>query len=201
MRFRDLAVGDKFKFISGLPCKKIDFDQYLLNDERYVVDINLFDKPVIQLVSFKDIPLNGYFTYMGNSFYKLTDYSAKRINSSKPLMRMFTSEDIVEFCDDHFMTYNGIPKDVVAYCKNDVIDTKELCEYHGNWCKFTPKKVIFSNPATIVLWWDDTKTVVKCSPNDTYDKEKGLALCYMKKLLGNDNRFHKKFKQYIIEED
>ena len=28
-------------------------------------------------------------------------------------------------------------------------------------------------------------------------KEKGLALCYMKKMLGNDNQFHKVFKEWI----
>lgn len=49
-------------------------------------------------------------------------------------------------------------------------------------------KVIFNDPATIVLWKDGTKTIVKCGENDTYDKEKGLALCFMKKALGNKSR-------------
>lgn len=48
------------------------------------------------------------------------------------------------------------------------------------------KKVIFNAPATIVLWNDGTKTVVKCSENDIFDPEKGLAFCFLKKLLGND---------------
>ena len=50
------------------------------------------------------------------------------------------------------------------------------------------KKVIYHDPATIVLWEDGTKTVVKCDPKDTYDPEKGLALCFMKKALGNKSR-------------
>ena len=45
------------------------------------------------------------------------------------------------------------------------------------------KDVIFNNPATIVFWSDGTKTVCTCSEADTYDPEKGLALCCMKKLL------------------
>jgi hypothetical protein len=49
---------------------------------------------------------------------------------------------------------------------------------------FVPKKVIFHDPATIVLWDDGTKTVVKCSEGDAYDPEKGFMLCYFKKLLG-----------------
>lgn len=49
-------------------------------------------------------------------------------------------------------------------------------------------KAIFNDPATIVLWADGTKTVVKCQEGDDYDPEKGLALCYMKKYLGNTSR-------------
>lgn len=51
------------------------------------------------------------------------------------------------------------------------------------------KKVIFNAPATIVLWNDRTKTVVKCSENDIFDPEKGLAFCFLKKLLGD--RYYK----------
>ena len=50
------------------------------------------------------------------------------------------------------------------------------------------RKVIFHAPATIVLWEDGTRTVVKCDPGDTYDPKYGLALCYMKKALGNTSR-------------
>ena len=50
------------------------------------------------------------------------------------------------------------------------------------------KEVIFHPPATIVKWADGTKTVVKCSEKDMYDKEKGLALCFMKRALGNKSR-------------
>lgn len=51
------------------------------------------------------------------------------------------------------------------------------------------KKVIFNGPATIILWDDGTKTVVKCKEGDPYSKEAGFALCLLKKLSGND--FHK----------
>ena len=48
-------------------------------------------------------------------------------------------------------------------------------------------KVIYQNPATIVFWSDGTKTVSKCDENDTYDEEKGLILCIMKKVFPNKN--------------
>ena len=48
----------------------------------------------------------------------------------------------------------------------------------------TPKRVIFNSPATIVFWKDGTKTV-SSAHNEAYDPEKGLAVCFAKKALGN----------------
>ena len=63
----------------------------------------------------------------------------------------------------------------------------------------TIKNVIFNDPATIVIWSDGTKTVVKCQDGDTYDKELGLALCISKKFLGNKGNFNEVFKKWIPE--
>ena len=62
------------------------------------------------------------------------------------------------------------------------------------------KKVIFNDPATVVMWSDGTKTVVKCQPGDVYSKETGLALCIAKKFLGNKGNFNEVFKRWIPEE-
>lgn len=64
---------------------------------------------------------------------------------------------------------------------------------------FKIEKVIFNNPATIVYWKDGTKTVVKCGKDDTYSEETGLALCFMKKALGNKGNYNNTFKKYIKE--
>lgn len=53
------------------------------------------------------------------------------------------------------------------------------------------RKVIFNDPATIVFWSDGTKTIVKCSKDDTFDKEKGLAMAVCKKLLGHNHNLRK----------
>lgn len=44
-------------------------------------------------------------------------------------------------------------------------------------------RVIYNNPATIVFWSDDTKTISKCKSPDVYSQEVGLLLCCMKKLV------------------
>lgn len=61
---------------------------------------------------------------------------------------------------------------------------------------FGIKKVIFNNPATIVLWDDGTKTVVKCSENDRFDPEKGLAMAISEKALGGYGPFKKLIQNY-----
>lgn len=61
------------------------------------------------------------------------------------------------------------------------------------------KKVIFNGPATIVLWNDGTKTVVKCSAGDTFSKEAGLSLCILKKLSGDN--FHKTIRKWCKEKE
>lgn len=62
------------------------------------------------------------------------------------------------------------------------------------------KKVIFNRPATIVLWGDGTKTVVKKQKGDRWDPEKGLAMCIIKKLSGNEGSYYNIFKRYCKDE-
>lgn len=60
-------------------------------------------------------------------------------------------------------------------------------------------RVIFNGPATIIFWNDGSKTVVKCGPDDTFDKEKGLAMAIAKKFLGNRSNYNNVFKKYLKE--
>lgn len=46
-------------------------------------------------------------------------------------------------------------------------------------------RIIIKNPNVIVFWVDGTTTSVRCSPNDTFDVEKGIAMAILKKLFGN----------------
>ena len=63
------------------------------------------------------------------------------------------------------------------------------------------KKVIFNYPATIVLWSDGSKTVVKCQDGDIYDPEKGLAMAISKKALGNKGKYCNEFKKWLPEDE
>ena len=47
------------------------------------------------------------------------------------------------------------------------------------------KKVIYSGPKTIILWADNTKTIVSCGEADAYDYYSGFCAAVVKKLFGS----------------
>ena len=62
------------------------------------------------------------------------------------------------------------------------------------------KKVVFNKPATIVLWNDGTKTVVKCQEEDEFSEETWLALAIAKRAFGNTGAYNEVFKQWCGKE-
>lgn len=101
-------------------------------------------------------------------------------------------------------TYYGyVDTDDIAlgnYIANDIGITyeayKQIRSLTSNQREREIKKVIFNEPATIVFWGDGTKTVVKCSKDDEFDPEKGLAMAIAKKFFGNENGYSKNIKKW-----
>ena len=81
------------------------------------------------------------------------------------------------------------------YCKADVSSTNKMMKI-----PFIPipqiKDVIFNPPATIVLWSDGTKTVVKAQDDDIFDPEKGLSMAISKKAMGNKGNYFNNIKKW-----
>lgn len=75
-----------------------------------------------------------------------------------------------------------------GYFSNSAMQLKPL--------SFEIEKVVFNDPATIVVWKDQTKTVVKCQEGDEFDPEKGLAMAIAKKALGNKSNFNNTIKKW-----
>ena len=69
--------------------------------------------------------------------------------------------------------------------------------------RFAPsiKKVIFNDKATIVIWEDGVKTVVKCMEGEPYDKEKGMAMAIAKRVLGNKDGWYSEIKKWVYKND
>lgn len=83
---------------------------------------------------------------------------------------------------------------VRKYFEDDVKATLNM--FYGT-SYFEIKKVIFNDPATIVLWRDGSKTVVKTQNGEKYDPEKGFAMAVAKKHFGNTGNYYDVFKKWV----
>ena len=96
-------------------------------------------------------------------------------------------------------------KATVSFDPNDKTYQKILSNYTKSFKPWTPKpsfeieKVIFNEPATIVIWKDGEKTVVKCQEGDAFDPEKGLAMAISKRALGNKGNFNNVFRRWTSD--
>lgn len=80
-------------------------------------------------------------------------------------------------------------------CVSDIVgEYKNLMLYY-----LKVKRIIFNPPATVVIWGDHTKTVVKCAEDDEFNLEIGVAMCYMKKIYGSRHAFSKMVEKYITD--
>lgn len=94
------------------------------------------------------------------------------------------------------------------YIKNDIKTTEETymdyikAALNARWGLplGTIEKVIFNDPATIVIWNDGSKTVVKCA-NEHFDPEKGLAMAISKKFFGNRGNYCDIFKKWVPKQN
>ena len=62
-------------------------------------------------------------------------------------------------------------------------------------------KVVFNDPATIIIWSDGIKTVVKCGERDRFDPEKGLAMAITKRVLGNQGNYYNELKKWLPDKE
>lgn len=63
--------------------------------------------------------------------------------------------------------------------------TEEVNRFEIKCVQSNREKGVFT-----VKWTDGTVTMVSCQPGDDWDDEKALAMCFMKKALGNKGSFN-----------
>lgn len=99
-----------------------------------------------------------------------------------------------------YLYHNDVEK-VVNYDLEQLAYVTMLNSIYGAPKVYIPeiKKVIFNDPATIVIWADGEKTVVKCQNGEPYDPEKGLAMAITKRVLGNKGNYFNEIKKWTKE--
>lgn len=88
-------------------------------------------------------------------------------------------------------------KPVCFYAKIDKTKPSVTIDSNKNKDGFIDQ--VWFNPVkgtTVVRWIDGSKTMVRCQEGEIFDKEKGLALCYMKRTLDNKSSFNEILKKW-----
>lgn len=147
-----------------------------------------------------------------NSFTCMTTITFKNPNNEgytksfdkwwEPLCR----DNLIKLRDDVERYYYKVDSSSLkVYKHDDHLDTmiygRSIIDALKPTCVPAIKNVIFNDPATIILWADGTKTVVKCQDGDIYDPEKGMAMAICKKALGNQGNYCEVFKKWLPEEE
>lgn len=140
------------------------------------------------------------------------DYISRRCNKYRVGQRVWYTDHASEYVITaiYLSSYNIASRRIdIRYCvqniandnKEEYIPEDQLTPRPSNYglARNDINKVIFNDPATIIIWKDGTKTVVKAAPGETYNKWAGMALCISKKLYGD--RFHRIFREYCGKED
>lgn len=86
-----------------------------------------------------------------------------------------------------------------AYVLHDAVATYNAYKAYNSYHRKPEdpiKKAIFNDPATIVYWKDGTKTIVMAE-NEPFDPEKGLAMAFAKKYLGNHGNYYDIFRKWL----
>lgn len=107
-----------------------------------------------------------------------------------------------------YAAYNDMYRKHIMMNYIDTDEASVYAAYNNMYKKKTPKqkaldkiqKVIFNDPATIIIWADGSKTVVKAE-NEPYDPEKGLAMAIAKKFFDNKGYYFDVFKKWLPAED
>ena len=179
----------------------------LIHEEKTVVlKYGLFDASLYEWIIGNDIwkkILETYHMYLyplNNNSTQFMDIDIAYVDSDRP------NVIILKMKDDNTMKkqLNSIfgLDSIARYCDSDVTSTRIA---YNNMYKNTQmnliKNVIFNDPATIILWNDGSKTVVKCGEGEAYDPEKGLAMAISKKVLGNKGNYYETFKKWLPEKE
>lgn len=136
---------------------------------------------------------------------KFSEYGKTYTYKTKLSMSIGAVYDITADYDTTYTSYvtvvgitNKMPKDV-SYIR-EITEARIIkgCPRPSDFIH----KVVFNETkrTTVVVWDDGSHTSVKCSPNDTFDREKGLALCYMKRFFDNRSCFNETLKKYCRED-
>jgi len=143
-------------------------------------------------------------------------------NMLKPLPTStynFKIQDLLDL-DALYKTWNNISNDIVEEGRKamkkfndnmsaamgikgthqDPLNQKEVEEEYWEFDDLV-KRIVFNPPATIVFWFDGTKTVVKCGKDQPFNPYYGFCAALAKRMLGHNCAINRHIDEYVVQMD
>ena len=113
-------------------------------------------------------------------------------------------DGIYDITADHRTTYNNRIKVKEIYFSNKRKDLRTITDAKLLVAPPKPqnqyKKIIVNKEkeTICILWNDETKTIMRPQPGECFDIEKGIAMCFMKKMYNNRGCFNNVFRDIEV---
>ena len=174
-----------------------DYINYIKKEYGVYIDLDIIEDPCT-LPDYMTVKITASFSKYGGGKevnYKFQTTIITESYLKKKIMEVVGLLNDTVFIDSNYFTppensFSGI---VTA---NKISSVSFQMDY-----RHQIKKVIFNDPATIIFWEDGSKTVVKCQPDDKYDKMTGFAMACTKYMFGNEGNYYEVFKKWVVEEE
>lgn len=184
--------SDLYKLLSGI--SPLDFDDSL----KKIIRTSRKRSESLTVSGVLGEAHRNMITKEVNSLFGVKGMEEERMKNDKDLIAYKSEEEMAKEFINFGKRYGGygfLPMNYAA------ISVATINQDQKPRLDLGIKNVIFNYPATIVLWNDGTKTVVKAQGDDVYDPEKGLTMAIVKKLLGNQGNYYNELKKWLPKEE
>lgn len=184
--------SDLYKLLSGI--SPLDFDDSL----KKIIGTSRKRSESLTVSGVLGEAHRNMITKEVNSLFGVKGMEEERMKNDKDLIVYKSEEEMAKEFINFGKRYGGygfLPTDYTTISVTTINQDQKPRLYLGI------KNVIFNEPATIILWNDGTKTVVKVQDGDTFDPEKGLTMAIIKKLLGNQGNYYNELKKWLPKEE
>lgn len=167
-----------------------DFIQMIKKQYGVYIDLDVIEDPCT-LPDYRTVKITASTSKYGRKYG-----GGKEVNCK------FQTTSITEsYLKKKIMDVVGMLNDTVLIDSNYFTPNKiSSFSFHMDY-RHQIKKVIFNDPATIIFWEDGSKTVVKCQPDDKYDKMTGFAMACAKYMFGNEGNYYEVFKKWVGDDN
>ena len=97
--------------------------------------------------------------------------------------------------------YSTSVEDLRRFLKTVTGDTDSDTEARIDLNFYTPRKIIFNDPVSVVFWQDGTKTIVRRTKGEKFNKYTAFTAALAKKIFGNNTRVNAIVKSGIDQKE